>query len=153
MTPEEYKRRMRLRRMNLLMGYAALAAGKTQQTPEAPVNTAAPFIEGTPTVGSTLTANVGGWTGYPSLTYTYQWNRDGTPIGGETGSTYVVDAADVGEDITVTVTATNSEGSASETSAAVVGEAAPSGGDPAYLLETGDTFLLESGDRMLLEAA
>jgi hypothetical protein len=123
-TPEQLRR---ARRMNLLMSYAAFAAGKTEPTPEAPVNSGAPFIEGTPTVGSTLTANVGNWSGYPSPTYTYQWQRGGVDIGGETGQTYVVDALDVGEDITVEVTATNSEGSAMAESVAVVGLAAGGG--------------------------
>ena len=122
-------------------------------TPAAPVNVVLPAILGDPTVGETLTATTGGWSAYPNPTFAYQWQRDGVDIGGETGSTYVVDALDVDADITVEVTATNSEGSAMAESAAVVGLAAPSGGDPAYLLETGDTFLLESGDRMLLEAA
>jgi hypothetical protein len=122
-------------------------------TPAAPVNVVLPVILGDPTVGETLTATTGSWAAYPNPTFAYQWQRGGVDIGGETGATYVVDALDEGEDITVEVTATNSEGSAMAESAAVVGEAAPGGGDPAYLLETGDTFLLESGDRMLLEAA
>jgi 5'-nucleotidase len=35
----------------------------------------------------------------------YQWNRDGTPIAGATGTTYKVAAADAGAELTVTVTA------------------------------------------------
>lgn len=130
-----------------------LLGGKNLQppAPAAPVNVVLPAISGDPTVGSTLTATTGGWSAYPNPTFAYQWNRAGTPIGGETGSTYVVDAADVGEDITVTVTATNSEGSDSATSAAVVGQAAPAGGD-ALLLATGDALLLTTGDRLLLAA-
>lgn len=95
--------------------------------PSAPTNVSLPVISGSPIVGQTLTTSVGTWIGNPVPIYTFQWNRDGTPIGGETGQTYVVDALDVGEDITVTVTATNSEGSDSATSAAVVGLAASAG--------------------------
>jgi hypothetical protein len=131
----------------------AVLGGGGPGEPAAPVNVALPEISGSPVVGSTLTGSAGAWTGVPYPTFAYQWQRGGVDIGGETGSTYVVDALDVGENITVEVTATNSEGSAMAESAAVVGEAAPVVGDPAYLLETGDTFLLESGDRMLLEAA
>jgi hypothetical protein len=45
-----------------------------------------------PAVGDTLTATPsGGWTG------AYQWRRAGTPIGGATSATYLLDAADEGE--------------------------------------------------------
>lgn len=37
----------------------------------------------------------------------YQWNRDGVAIGGATSSSYLLDAADVGAEITVTQTASN----------------------------------------------
>ena len=117
------------------------------------MNVELPSILGTPYTGETLTADRGGWTGYPVPSFTYQWQRGGVDIGGETGTTYVVDALDEGENITVEVTATNSEGSAMAESDPVVGlGAAPVVGD-AYLLEIGDDLLLESGDRMLLEAA
>jgi large repetitive protein len=80
-----------------------------------PTNTALPSISGTPTVGSTLTANTGTWTGSP--TFTYQWKRDGVPISGATGSTYVVSSADAGHTLIVTVTGTNANGSTSADSA------------------------------------
>jgi hypothetical protein len=76
-------------------------------------------------VGLTIVTTNGSWTGFPTPVFTYQWKRDGVDIVGATSSSYVVQAADVGEDITVTVTATNSEGSASATSDPVVGQAAP----------------------------
>ena len=85
----------------------------------APVNTVLPSITGTAEVGQTLTVVPGTWTGYPTPTKTYQWKRNGTPIGGATGTTYVCVAADGGQALTVTETATNSVGSASATSASV----------------------------------
>jgi len=91
--------------------------------PSPPVNTTAPTISGTPTQNQTLTANPGTWTGSPPPTYTYQWNRCTSSTGGcvpeSTGSTYTLGSADVGQYITVTVTATNPSGIASATSAAV----------------------------------
>jgi hypothetical protein len=102
-----------------------LLADAVTPTPAAPVNVAIPIIFGSPIVNLTIVTTNGTWTGYPSPTFAYQWKRDGLDIVGETGSSYVVQLADVGEDITVTVTATNSQGSASATSDPVVGQAAP----------------------------
>ena len=113
-----------------------------------PANVISPSILGVPVVGNTLTADEGNWSGNPYPTFTYQWNLNGVPIGGETGNTYVVQLADVGQLISVTVTATNSEGTANATSASVLGLAA--GGD-AILQETGAYLLQENGDRILLE--
>jgi hypothetical protein len=94
----------------------------------APVNTAAPAITGTPTVGQTLTASTGTWTGSPAPSFAYQWRRNGTDIAGATASTYLLQAADEGATITVRVTATNSQGSAGATSAGVGPVAAEAGG-------------------------
>lgn len=79
-----------------------------------PVNTAAPSISGTPTVGSTLTRVAGTWTGSPTITG--QWLRDGVAISGATGTTHTVVADDVGAEITYRETA---DGSTTATSAAV----------------------------------
>jgi hypothetical protein len=77
-----------------------------------PVNTVKPSISGTLSVGQTLTADEGQWaTIAPPLSYTYQWHR--CPVGGggcveipgATGRTYVLQAADEGHRLVVTVTA------------------------------------------------
>jgi hypothetical protein len=73
-------------------------------------NTVGPVISGTPTVGETLTCANGTWTGGPSPTFTVQWLRDLVPISGATGSTYEVQPADAGSDLSCEVTATNSAG-------------------------------------------
>jgi subtilase family serine protease len=90
----------------------------------APVNTAHPTVSGTVNQiayqGSTLTGAVGTWS--PTGTYSYQWmdSSDGgttwTAIPGATNLTYVVAASDVGKRIRITVTATNTYGSASGSS-------------------------------------
>ena len=90
-------------------------AGGTPVAP--PVNSVAPSISGTPTSGQTLTANDGTWSDSP--TFTRQWKADGAAISGQTGSTLLLDDSYVGKSITVTVTATNTGGSVSATSAAV----------------------------------
>lgn len=80
-------------------------------------NISAPVITGTAQVGQTLTSSTGTWSITAGTTYAYQWNRAGVAIGGATASTYVPVTADVGNMLTVTVTATNGT-SASATSAA-----------------------------------
>jgi hypothetical protein len=87
----------------------------------APSNTSAPTISGTAQKGQTLTATTGSWSGNPSPSYTYQWqdctSSDCSNISGATGSSYTLKASDVGDTIDVVVTATNSVGSGSATSA------------------------------------
>ncbi len=71
-------------------------------------------ITGTPEDGETLTAQRTA-TGYPSPSFTYQWQASGTNIGGQTAQTIVLDAAGMGltngETISCEITATNTEGS------------------------------------------
>lgn len=110
-------------------GYTADQIRGLGGIPAAPVNTVAPSISGTPTVGEELTAANGTWTGYPAPGYSYQWNRDSAAISGATAANYTLVGADEGTNITVTVTASNSEGSASETSGPV-GPVAPAPAAP-----------------------
>ena len=84
--------------------------------PKAPVNTVAPVASGTPAAGQTLSCSSGSWTGAPTPTYAYTWLRDGVAIAGASGSTYAVQAADVGNGLTCKVTATNENGSAAAVS-------------------------------------
>ena len=84
-----------------------------------PANTAAPSITGTVQQTHSLTANHGSWTGAPTA-YAYQWQRCKSScanISGATSSTYTLGSGDVGDTIDVTVTATNTGGSTTATSA------------------------------------
>lgn len=109
------------------------ATAIVQRAPARPRNTAPPTISGTPQVGQTLTANPGTWTGEQPITFSFRWrrcDRNGgscSDIGGATARTYVLTAADQGTTLRVRVTARNSAGTASATSAptGVVGEAEP----------------------------
>ena len=74
-------------------------------------------MSGTAQVGQTLTAHNGTWSGTAPITYTYQWQREGANIAGATGSTYTPVTADVAHTLDVVVTAHNTAGSASATSA------------------------------------
>ena len=91
----------------------------------APINTSLPDRSpGTASVGQTLQATTGTWTGVATNGFGYQWSRcnaDGTTcasISGATGQSYGVGQADLGLSLRVTVTATNPTGSTSATSAA-----------------------------------
>ena len=92
--------------------------GKHDGLPTDPANTVAPAITGTAQVGQTLTSTTGTWTGKPTPALTRQWKAGGVAILSETAATYVPKVGDVGKTITVTVTAMNSTGTVSATSAA-----------------------------------
>jgi hypothetical protein len=84
-----------------------------------PQPTTAPTIQALTdlVVGSTLISTTGTWTGSP--TYTRQWRRNATNIGGGTGTSHVLVANDVGANITCNVTATNAAGGVTATSNAL----------------------------------
>jgi hypothetical protein len=70
----------------------------------------APAVSGTTIQGSTLSVTNGTWLNSP-VSYAYQWKRNGTAISGATSSTYVLVGADVSDNISCDVTATNTGGS------------------------------------------
>lgn len=95
----------------------------TTPNPNVPANVSAPTITGDTSVGSTLTATPGGWSGATPMTFQYQWEICGNNgaschnIGGATASTYQVRSGDAGNTARVKVIASNSSGSGSATSA------------------------------------
>ena len=87
-----------------------------------PVNTVAPVISGSTSLGSVLSSTTGTWTGTPTITFAYQWYRGATLITGATSSTYTIVVADSAAALTCQVTATNSAGSVSATSNAITAQ-------------------------------
>jgi hypothetical protein len=112
-----------------------LAQPTAAQANYAPSNTAAPAISGTAQIGQTLTASTGTWNSQTSPTFAYQWQRCDTAgnncasISGATSQTYTVQSGDANSTLRVVVTATNSSGTGSATSAqsAIVGQPGPAG--------------------------
>jgi hypothetical protein len=98
-------------------------AAYTWTVDSAPANTSAPTISGAAQQGHKLTSLNGLWSGSPTPTFGYQWQRCNAKgkscksIPKQTNSSYTVTAVDVGSRLQVVVTATNSAGSASATTA------------------------------------
>lgn len=86
-----------------------------------PLNTIGPIIAGKNIVNGLLKViDNGTWTGDLPITFTYQWQRNGIDIVGETASTYICVMADLGSNISCIVTATNIAGSASSHSNSII---------------------------------
>jgi len=109
--------------ISLFEGWPILTPGvmgaRAAPSPTAPAVARAPTLAGSALEGATLTVTPGLYSGFPRPTLTRQFNRNGSPISGATGLTYVIQNADDGANITVTETATNSEGAVSSTSNAI----------------------------------
>lgn len=96
---------------------------KLTEQKEAPKNTEAPKISGTPAVGVRMAVSKGTWSNSPVM-YGFQWydcSASGSacaPILGATNPNYTAVSGDVGHELIVKVTATNGGGSAWAYSAA-----------------------------------
>jgi hypothetical protein len=111
----------------LLLVGAAQGAHRTS-----PSNTSPPTISGSATIGSKLTASPGSWSGSEPKSFVYQWQRcdangNNCVQNGNGKATYGLDVPDSNHRMRVMVTATNSDGSATATSAptAIVSEGSP----------------------------
>src|SRR5207248_2698513 len=99
------------------------AGAVVSRSTAAPSNSSPPTISGTATVGTTVTANPGTWSGSAPITFQYQWqicNTDGNAchdVTNATAQTYQPTKDDTGNTVRVKVTATDSSGSTQTTSA------------------------------------
>jgi hypothetical protein len=90
------------------LGYASVTKTSSGVTPGLGTLTLTPTptISGSAVTGGTLTAHPGTWDSGVSLSY--QWLRNGDAISEATSTTYVLTAADDNQDITVSVTGSDS---------------------------------------------
>jgi Polysaccharide lyase len=102
-----------------------------------PSVTSTPTISGTAQQGQTLTSSTGSWSGTTPLSYAYQWQRcdsggaNCVPVTGANSTNFLLGSADVGSSLRISVTATNSGGSATASSPATAAvTASPSAGSP-----------------------
>ena len=114
---------------------ASMSAAVTVAALPVPTLSSSVTLTGSAVQGSTLTGNVGAWTGSPS-SYTIAFLRDGVAISGTsttisgTTATYTTTGADVGHAITFSVVANNAGGSSTTaTSSAITPTASTTIGD------------------------
>ena len=116
-------------------GSASAESEETNATGgEAPSNTEAPAISGTPTAGQLLTASSGKWSGTEPITYEYEWLRCNAE-GGECAQAaapsvlpvYLAAGTDAGHTLRVRVIATNlaGKGEAESAPTALIAGVAP----------------------------
>ncbi|WP_162600002.1 DUF4347 domain-containing protein [Azospirillum sp. TSH58] len=108
----------------------------TAITNSAPVNSAAPSVSGTATVGNALSTSNGTWTDADgdSRTYSYQWYRaddsngtNATSISGATSSSYTLAAGDLNKYLRVEVTANDGRGGTQAATSAYSSQVAAAG--------------------------
>ncbi len=124
---------MRHSRSLLLIAAAALVAvgGAESRTALGPTPTAPPTVIGTFAAGKRVTALSGTWAGSGSIAYRFQWSRCNAAgaaclsIHGATSPTYALVDRDVGRTLGLTVTATDTTGTA-RAYANLIGPIAPS---------------------------
>ena len=105
------------------MAVLALLVGGSAQGARlaAPANTSLPTISGTPRAGETLTAASGAWSGSSPISFAYRWQRcnkngNGCNNISANNQTYTLQKGDAGRRMRVSVTASNSDGSANAVS-------------------------------------
>jgi len=111
-----------------------------------PTNSVAPVASGTAKVGSTLSVTNGTWThmGGTVATFTYQWKRGASTIGGATNNTYVLVDADDALTVTCVVSAHNTNASAGNASSNGIAVTEPVPANTVAPVVTGDVGLGET---------
>ena len=85
-----------------------------ESVPAAPVNVVQPLLSGNGAVGTVVTCSNGSWTGSPSPTFSFNFRVNGVSVQNGASNTYTPLIGDDTKTLTCLVTATNTQGSASE---------------------------------------
>jgi phospholipase C len=99
--------------------------------PPPPSNSRVPSIAGVAQVGQALLVSDGSWSSPDALKYAYQWERCDSsgagcaPVPKQTSGAYVLSTADLGDDMAVAVTATDSSHQTATATAAAIGPVSP----------------------------
>lgn len=104
--PDDVRKQVSVQVSVSLPGYtpaSATSAATAAVIPGTFRNTSDPSVTGTPKVGVPLTADPGGWSPEPILTW--QWTADGAPIPGATSETFTPSPAELAKHLAVEVTA------------------------------------------------
>ena len=111
---------------NIEGGGTSSSTPNSVKTPDPLPSISSATISGSLIFGQTLSATANGVSGNPTGT-SYQWKRESQNILGATSSTYQLGSGDTGSKISVTITVTNAQGSASATSleTIAIGKATP----------------------------
>lgn len=107
LVPADAGHRLAVRVTATREGYAAgVASSASLEALPGPAAslTSAPTLAGDPLVGATLTVTTGTWDA-SGLWFGYQWLRDGAAIPGASTASYVLDAADLGHQVSARVVA------------------------------------------------
>ena len=115
--------------------FAGTYQADTADLVSGPVNLAPPVLSGTLAPGEVLTASDGLWihdTGAGVPTQSWQWQRAGADIPGETAASYTFQASDIGQGISAVETLTDTAGQRSASTEVVSQAFAPSA-DPALI--------------------
>lgn len=118
-----------------------IGGGPTLSAPTIQSGSSPAISDTTPVVGQTLRADEGQWNGNPAPSFLDEWLRDGTTVIA-TGNSYDVTAADLGHTLTLRVTASNSQGTATPVSSSATAAVGPGGtGTPSMVTRPGLTTL------------
>jgi hypothetical protein len=105
------------------VGSAQASSAASTVVTAPPANTSPPSISGSATQGQALSASSGSWSGYPTPSLAYQWQRcdqnglNCNAISEANTSTYTLGAADAGSTVLVVVEGSNTAGSTQASSA------------------------------------
>lgn len=100
----------------------ALSVGSSEEgaaPPKRPGFVTGPTLSGVPNIGAKLSCSAGTWVNHPT-SISYTWVRNGIVIASQSGNTYTVTREDEGSSLTCDVTVTNTAGSASLSSNALI---------------------------------